>query len=237
MYMKYNKKKNGKKNLSSQQKKTLRLNRPQRGLNPSMHSFKRSFVNTIGLNSGAPPADWYANGNNLYRNWAFSLGQLDDYEDFTSLFKFYRLKAVRVQIYFSNTSSTTRNAGSTASNQQMLMWIDTNKDGSDLAAAGEDDTYLNSQTAKKKLCLTSTGEPLDIYMPLRQQTMVYGGATNTDYTTTTPKWIATTEFSTPHFGHKMMIQRVDGQPFTSGITNSQYAKIIHTVYLECKKVE
>ena len=139
-------------------------------------------------------------------------------------------------MYFSNTNSNARD-GTSSPNQQILMWIDTNRDGADLGISGEEKTYLNSQTAKKRLCLRADGRPIDIYMSLRQQDMVYGGVGNTDYATVRPQWISTTESTTPHFGHKMMLQRVDGQAFTSGITNSQYCKIIQTIYFQCKKVE
>lgn len=213
-----------------------KLVRVQRGLSPAVYPFKRSTQVVIGLNTSAPPEGWSVYGNNLYRNWGFSLSQLLDYGDFVNLFKFYRLKGVRIQMYFSNTNSNSRD-GASAPNQQMLLWMDTNRDGQDTADAGMEQTYLNSQTAKKRLCLNTTGKPLDFYMRLKQQNMIYGGVGNTDYTTKNPGWIATTEPATPHYGHKTMLQRVDAQPFTSGINNSQYVKIIQTVYFECRKVE
>ena len=208
----------------------------QRGLNPAVYPFKRSTQVVIGLNTSSPPEGWSVSGNNLYKNWGFSLAQLNDYTEFTQLFKFYRLKGVRIQMYFSNTNSNSKDGGSSP-NQQCLLWIDTNRDGQDTASSGLEQTYLNSQTARKRLCLNTIGKPIDMYMRLRQQNMIYGGIGNTDYTTVSPKWIATTEPATPHYGHKTMLQRVDGQSFTSGISNSQFVKIIQTVYFECKKVE
>lgn len=212
--------------------------RVQRGLQlPAIYPFKRSTSITVGLNTSAPPEGWGVYGNNLYKNWGFSLAQLLDSTDFTQLFKYYKLKGVRLQLYFSNTNSTASQGPATNSpNQQILMWMDTNKDGADVAASGEEKTYLNSQTAKKKLCLRG-GKPIDIFCSLRQQNMIYGGLANTDYSTIRPQWISTTEPATPHYGYKMMLQRVDGQPFTSGISNSQYLKIIQTIYFQCKKVE
>lgn len=214
------------------------LNRPQRGLNtPAIMSVKRSSSVVIGLNGATPPEGWSASGNNIYKNWGFSLSQLNDSTDFTNLFKYYRLKGVRLQMYFSNNVSTSEDGNNTPSNNQMLMWIDTNRDGKDTSDSGVETTYLDSQTAKKHLCLKTTGKPIDIYMPLRQQDMVYGGVGNTDYATVKPKWISTTEPATPHYGFKMMLQRVDGQAFTSGMSSSQYCKIVSTIYLQCKKVE
>jgi hypothetical protein len=225
-----------KRRFNRKRQRPKRIAKIQRGLSPAIYPFKRSISTTIGLNGTAPPEGWSTSGNNLYRNWGFSLAQLGDYSEFTDLFKYYKLKGVRLQMYFSNTNSTARD-GTSSPNQQILMWMDTNRDGADIAASGQESTYLTSQTAKKRLCLNTTGRPIDIYMSLRQQNMVYGGPANTDYTTVRPKWIATTEPTTPHYGYKMMLQRVDGQAFTSGITNSQYCKIIQTVYFQCKKVE
>lgn len=216
-----------------------RLMRPQRGLTtPSIHAFKRSITQTIQLSTTAVPEGWYASGNNLYKNWGFSLSSLNSFQEFTDLFKYYKIAGCRLQLYFSNTGSNpTMGSNMYYPNSQILMHLDTNRDGEDSSTTGLEATYLNSQTAKKKLCLNSTGRPIDIYMPLRQQSMVYGGATNTDYATVKPKWISTNESTTPHFGYKMMLQRVDGQAFSGLTTNTQYVKIVNTLYFKCKKVE
>lgn len=231
--MAFRKKKRTKKRVNKNKRAGVRV---QRGLAPAIYPFKRSMSTTIGLNTTSLPEGWSASGNNLYRNWGFSLAQLGSYSEFTELFKYYKLCGVRVQMYFSNTNSNSKDGGASP-NQQIIMWIDTNKDGADVAASGLEATYLNSQTAKKKLCLRTTGKPIDIFMPLRQQDIIYGGIGNNDYATVRPKWISTTEPTTPHFGYKMMLQRVDGQAFTSGLSNSQYCKIIQTLYFKCKKVE
>jgi hypothetical protein len=208
----------------------------QKGLSPAIYPFKRTISQTIGLNTSAPPEGWSVSGNNLYKNWGFSLSMLLDNTDFTNLFKYYRLKGVRIQMYFSNTGSDARE-GSVAPNKQIIMWMDRNFDGQNTSSSGLEQTYLNSQTSKKRLCLRNNGKPLDIYMPLKQQGMTYGGVGNTDYVLQSPKFISTGEPATPHYGYKTMLQRVDGQAFTSGISNSQYVKIIQTIYFQCKKVE
>lgn len=219
--------------------KKKRLVRVQRGLRPAVHIFRRSITQTIALSTTAVPEGWYASGNNLYKNWGFSLSSLNSFAEFTDLFKYYKLAGARIQMYFSNTNSSaaTGPGGSYNPNAQILMHIDTNQDGEDSSTSGLEATYLNSQTAKKRLCLNTLGKPIDIYMPLRQQSMIYGGAANTDYATVRPKWISTTEPTTPHFGFKMMLQRVDGQGFASIAANNQYVKIITTLYFKCKKVE
>ena len=159
--------------------------------------FKRSQSVVIGLNGASPPEGWSVSGNNIYKNWGFSLAQLQDNTDFTNLFKYYRLKGVRLQMYFSNNVSTSEDGNNSPSNNQMVMWLDTNKDGANVAGSGLETTYLNSQTAKKQLCLKTDGKPIDIYMPLLQQGMTYGGVGNTDYVIQKPKFISTNEPATP----------------------------------------
>lgn len=214
----------------------------QRGFSPSIHSFKRSISQIVQLNTASLPSGWSSSGNNLYKNWAFALSSLGTYTDFTDLFKYYRIKGARVQMYFSNTTSSVAQGGGAAdfeyANSQVLMHIDTNRDGADLASSGLEETYLNSQTAKKRLCLNSTGKPIDLYMSLRQASMINGtGPTSTDYATIKPKWISTTEPGCPHYGFKTMLQKVDGTTFANLSSNHQYVKIITTLYIQCKKVE
>lgn len=224
--------------------KKRRLVRVQRGLNtPAVHIFRRALTQTIILSTNTPPEGWSTSGNNLYKNWGFSLTSLGSYTEFTDLFKYYKLSGARVQMYFSNTNSSAAGIGDTTAgnynpNSQIMMHIDTNNDGADLASSGLEQTYLDSQTAKKKLCLNTIGKPIDIYMPLKQQSVLYG-TTSDDYAIVKPKWISTTEPTTPHFGFKMMLQRVDGQNFSGPTTmaNSQYCKIITTLYLQTKKVQ
>lgn len=218
-------------------KKKLMM-KPQRGLKPAEHIFRRCLTQTIQLDTTAVPEGWYASGNNLYKNWGFSLSSLGSFQEFTDLFKFYKILGARVQLYFSNTGSVpTMGSNMYYSNSQILMHFDTNTDGADSSESGLEATYLNSQTAKKRLCLNSLGKPIDLYMPLRQQSQMYGGAANTDYAVVKPRWIATTEPTTPHFGFKTMFQRVDGQAFGSIQTNKQSVKIVTTLYFKCKKVE
>lgn len=227
---------NKKKNTNANKKRALA--RPQRGLTPSVHIFRRSLEQTIQLSTTSVPEGWYASGNNLYKNWGFSLSSMGSFSEFTDLFKFYKISGARIQMYFSNTGSQpTMGSNMYYPNSQILMHIDTNRDGEDSSTSGLSQTYLNSQTAKKKLCLNSMGKPVEVYMPLRQQSLMYGGTANTDYATVKPRWISCTEPTTPHFGFKTMLQRVDGQPFQSITTNTQYVKIITTLYFQCKKVE
>lgn len=205
----------------------------------AIHSFKQSFEQVIGINTTSPPSGWSVNGNNLYRSLKFKLTDLAQHGEFTDLFAMYRLKGVRMQMYFSNSvaesMSTTGSATTVSPNQQMLVWTDRNTGTTTFT--GDTDEMLNSQTAKKKLALRTDGRPLDIFMPVRVMENVEQDST---YIRPVPapkaRWIGTDYPSVEHYGLNMMIQRVDGQAFTSGITNSQYARIIYTLYFATKKV-
>lgn len=205
----------------------------------AIHSFKQSFEQVIGLNTTAPPSGWSANGNNLYRSLVFKLTDIQQHGEFTDLFAMYKLKGVRMQMYFSNNSAesmeTTAGGTTISPNQQMLVWTDRNTGTS--AFTGTTDEMLNSQTAKKKLALRTDGRPLDIYMPVRVMNTI---EQDSSFVRPAPApkstWIGTDYPSVEHYGLNMMIQRVDGQTFTTSINNSQYARIIYTLYFSTKKV-
>ena len=69
----------------------------------AIHSFKQSFNQVIGLNTSSAPSGWSTNGNNLYRSLRFKLTDIQQHGEFTDLFAMYKLKGVRMQMYFSNT--------------------------------------------------------------------------------------------------------------------------------------
>lgn len=205
----------------------------------AVHSFKQSFNQVIGINTASPPTGWSVNGNNLYRSLKFKLTDLLQHGEYTDLFAMYKIKGVRMQMYFSNNVAESINesgGGSAFSpNQQILVWTDRNTGTTTFT--GDTDEMLNSQTATKKLGLRSDGKPLDIYMPVRPMSNV---EQDSSFVRPIPSfkspWIGTDYPGVEHVGLNMMLQRVDGQPFTTGITNSQYARIIYTVYFQTKKV-
>lgn len=208
-------------------------------MKPPIFNFKRSYEEIISLDTTAVPEGWYASGNNLYKSWGFSLSQLGtDQTDFTNLFKYYKINAANVQMYFSNTNSgPTMGDNMYYPNAQIMMHIDTNLDGSDESSAGYTSTYYESQTAKRRLCLNTNGKPVSCFMKCRQLADMYGGTANTDRATVRPRWMTTAEPTTPHYGYKMMLQRVDGQAFGSLTVNKQVVKIVTTLYFSCKKVQ
>ena len=76
-------------------------------------------------------------------------------------------------------------------------------------------------------------------MPLKQSTDIFGTA-GAPTALVSPKWLNTADTEAagvPHYGIAMNLQRIDGSTFSSGLTNSQYVRVITTLYIECKKVQ
>lgn len=200
-------------------------------LRPAVHRFKRVVQEIALVNTTEPPTHWTADVNALYRQFVFTLIDLPDYADFVNLFTAYRIKGVRIQGFFSNTQSITEN-------QNVMMTYSNNWNGQTIVL---DADYFNQrQAVKRKLLLNGRGGiAFDIYMPMRQLSNVWSGsALSNDYGTIKPKWIATTETGTPHYGINMRLERVDGQVFGSGALVSTYPtlRVIHTYYIECRGV-
>lgn len=200
-------------------------------LRPAVHKFKRVVQELTSLQTTAVPTNWIADTNALYRQFGFTLNDLPAPTEFTSLFTAYRIKGVRLQGFFSNTQSITEN-------QNVMMTYSNNWTGQPTALTSN---YFNQRQAVKRKLLLNTrgGTSIDIYMPMRQLSNVWSGsALSNDYGTMKPKWIATAEPTTPHFGINMRLERVDGQTFGSGAIVSTFPtlRIIYTYYLECRGV-
>ena len=195
---------------------------------------RRSVVQNVNLNPAALSTGWSQSSNkNIYRSWEFALSDLPDYDNMCQMFKYYKITAVHTQIFFSNTGSEIE-SGARFQNSQLLFWTDINQNGAPMT--GSDNEFVISQTAKKKLCLSSLGRPLSIFHKTKQTALVYNTAVNFDFALQSPKFIATNEPSTPHYGLKTLLQRVDHQDFADGMENSQRMKIINTYYITLKKI-
>lgn len=205
---------------------------------PQIYRFKRETDELVAL--AGTPDSWTLNSDNsLSKVFAFALNSLGDYSDFQNLFKYYRIKGARVRMYFSNNVSRGDQGPSPgeASNKQILVQIDRNMDGTGTPTLN---ALLTSQTKKRFIALQATRKPsVDIYMPLKQSTDIFGTA-GAPTALVSPKWLNTADTEAagvPHYGIAMNIGRVDKSAFTTGISNSQYVRVITTLYIECKKVQ
>lgn len=203
-----------------------------------MYNFKRTAVNVIPLDTTNIPAGsgWVGNGTNteIRKTWVFNLeDSIPDYTEFTRLFKYWRIKGVRVQAWVSNNTSSAH--ANEVNNQMLLMYSDRNMNGEDMS---DESAFLDSQTRKTQL-MTNTGKrpALDVYHNCNQATQIYNSTINTDYAYTAPKWVSTSEPGTQHYTHNNLIKRIDAQPFTTGFTNFQFLRVHYTIYFQMKKVQ
>lgn len=207
-----------------------------RALKPVSFKFKRSFQEIVDLQA-IPTANWIPNVNGLYRQFVYKLEDLPGYGDFQNLFHSYKLTGVSVKFYFSNTSSSTMQSGDYLGNSQILMRIAPNPNGQ-VPVTLTENFFLETQSAKTRLCLNTTGRPLIVYSKLKQASNLYNAdAVLPDYAMITPKWIATNEPQCSHYGLNCRLDRADGQGFTTGYSNHQFVRIIHTLYIETRQVQ
>lgn len=207
--------------------------RVPRGLKPGHYFFKRDIETVLSLSQANPPEGWVADGTNngIYKLFGWSLGSLGDSTDFTNLFRDYRIKGARVRFYFSNTQSV--EDGNSASNTQVMVRFARTADG---AATALSLPFFQQLQAKRYRLGLNGGKPLDVYMPLKQENLV-SSSTATANTMMSPKFINTGATNVVHYGMGVRIERVDGQAFTSGLNNTQYCRMVTTLYIECRQVK
>lgn len=203
---------------------------------PSIYRFRRETDELVAL-TGTPDS-WTLNSDNtLAKTFAFALNSLGNFSEFQNLFKYYRLKGARVRMYFSNNVSRAEQSQNESSNKQIMIQIDRNMDG---VSIPDINALLQSQTKKRFIALQNTRRPsVDVYMPLKQASEVYATA-GTPTGLISPKWLNTADTASagvPHYGFNINLGRVDRSTFSSGLSNSQYVRIITTLYIECKKVQ
>lgn len=212
-----------------------RYSKVPRILKPKVMRFKRDLEETLLLSNTTPPEGWSLDGNfRVWRSLAWSLGSVGESTDFTNLFRQYRIKGARVRFYFSNSASTTTGGAQNLANSQLLVRMAPNQRG-DVETLNN--AYWQQVQAKKYKLALNGGRPLDIYMPCKQRNELYASTVGTDYSMQRPKFVSTGSPTVVHYGLNISIERVDGQAFTTGITNSQYCKTITTLYFEMRGVQ
>lgn len=219
---------------TTRRKKSFKFG-PSRAISPKTFQFKRSKQEIVDLTQFTGQGWTASTGGGIGKTFSFSLGDINDTNDFTNLFKYYKINAVRVQMYFSN-SVTANEEPNKFANTQLMIFTDINQNG---VTTGSDDVlyYLDSQTSKRTVALTTARKPIDMLMRMKIANEVYNAPTSTNYTLKNPDWISTSEINTPHYGMNMLIERVDGQQLTSSYSDKQYVRFVYTYYIECKKVQ
>lgn len=233
MPRRYMKKRGTKRRAPLRRRRLARI--PRRIGNPQVVNFKRSRYEIIQV--GTSGSGWVLDGTatTFSKVFDFQLNDLYDNSDFVNLFKFYKINAVAVKLWPAITT-TAANPTQVFNNQLMLRY-DENLSGT-TTGSGNIDNYIQSQTAKVRRIISGQGNPIKIYMKVKQSNMIFEGVQpvgTTAYSLQRPKWVATDEPQASHYGMNMCIHRTDGTGFAIG-NNQTKLRIEYTYYLSCKKV-
>ena len=216
-------------------RRKTRLGKPSRALTASIYQFKRTMTEVIqvsnGTDGGGLPTGWTADGFAIYKQFVFTLEELPNYTEFTALFASYKVCAAKMEIYFSNSNTVDTNS-------RLLLYYDNNPQGETTALTEQH--YLETQTARKRLVATTSRSPIRFYTKLKQLSTLYHRALPTplsDYGMVYPRYVSTSEPTTPHYGFNLRIQNVANTALSGTLNNFQTMKINTTLYITCKRVQ
>lgn len=199
-------------------------------LRPKIYSFKREHETVLNLSQVAPPEGWSVIDDSIYKNLGWSLSTLGNHAEFQALFKQYRLIGARLRFYASNTVAG--EDGGQFGNHQLMLRMAPNFSGKNTTL---DAAFWAQAQAKKYYTLINGGKPIDVYMPLYQENEITS-STGTANVFTKPKFVPTDQDNVVHYGQSVAINRVDGQAFTTGSNNTQYVRMITTLYFQTRAV-
>lgn len=196
-----------------------------------VYPFTRSREQLLALEAPDTGAtDWIATTDDcVVKTFAFGLSELPGFSEFTNLFREYKINSASIKFYPSYSQVISGSGSVVANNIIITVWPNTS--GSPLDAFFSK-AALN-EIQRKRQWMFPLNKPTSIYMPLYQLNQVYGSTVNTDYTVVKPRYIATTETTTPHYGMNVHIQKCDNSSFTS---DSPRLKIMEKIFLTCRQV-
>lgn len=190
-----------------------------RGLRQSIIPFKRTVSQIVDTDQTTNfPSNWAMSSGDITGYHAilatqvFQFSQLPEAAELAAVWKFYKINCVIVKLYPCY-SSTVANGATSISNsasyqgQNILCTYTKNMSGVGLSSTIDND-YWMTQQARKQRIITGT-RPIVFKVFPKLQNEVYSSISNTDYTLMKPRFIATTETSTPHYGLDMAFTFTD----------------------------
>lgn len=200
---------------------------------PRTYAFSRATENF--LNMDAPTNGWVTTADNaVVRTFAWDLNSLTANSEFTNLFAQYKLNYAVVKM-FPTVSKFVAVQGApipSAYGGNSIITVWRNVHGVALDSAFSTSDLLQIQS--KRQFMVPSSKPTIIKMPLKQSSNLYGSLTNTDYAAVKPKYVSTTETSTPHYGLNVHIRKIDGTPYGAG-GNDMLVK--EQILLTCRQVK
>lgn len=194
----------------------VRKARVPRNLGNKAFTFKRKFINTIS------PAL-----NTTYGCQTFTISQLPNYTDFTSLFDRFRILKVVTKIYLRTGPDAQNLNNGNNSWYPKFYWY---RDVDDTSI----NTSINSMLERNNVKVTvfDPKKPLTVTCVPNTLVRVYESATTSSYSPEYKKWIDCDNINTPLFGWKWAIDNI---PSTVGNTAPYTFDFIHTFYFQTKE--
>lgn len=229
--------------------RTRRLFRPARGLSQRIVPFKRTVSQIVDTDQIANLPANYSMSNFAVTGYSavlgtqvFTLNQLPEYANLQNLYKFYKINCVVIKLYpcYNNTvpnGATSISNSASYQGQNIMVTYVQNQTGTGISTS-IDNNYWMTQTGRKQRMLTGN-RPITIKVYPKIQNEIYSSLTNTDYSLMKPRFISTTEDSTPHYGLDMAFNFTDyndriRENFSSTYTTPVKFRMDMTYYLQLK---
>lgn len=168
---------------------------------------------------------------------AVTLADYPASEDFTNLFRQYKLNYMKIIMYPSGNvvpSGATRDEGGTYSNNQILVRTKLNRTG---IAIGAGNTIAEwSQIQAKKQWMLATDKPTVITCRLNTHELVKTASGASTPAIGYPKYITTNETGVEHFGLDIRFDSLNGTPIDQEDQIWPQFRIISKLYFTCKGV-
>ena len=178
-------------------------------LTPNVYPICRQFENLVVLENPPSGGNFIAAADNMVVGHVeCNLGELPGYTELTSLFAQYKLNAVTLTC-----TPTYQQDVDPTSTETVICDIWRSNHGDTPTAAFQISDLLQIQ--KRQTFIMPQRKSFKRSMMLNQLSNTYAGTTNNDYTIQKPRYLSTSEGTTPHYGINFCFRRPDGAAFTT----------------------
>ena len=205
-----------------------------KGLTPKVYNFKRGIAADIDLRdqTGISGLTLTSDGGVVWAVQA-QLSDLPDHIEFTSLFDQYRITGLKLDFYPSRTQAL----GSIETN--LLLRTSKLPTGVPLGSASTQTEWLQRQATTTQIMPTGDNKPISCYMKVNQLAKMFSGIASAteDYAVTSPRFISTSEPSTPHYGFQFRFDNTTADTMNA-LPNTYMSKwhVELTYYIQCRTV-
>lgn len=180
------------------------------------------------------------NGNSLVKTLVFQMDNLPGTTDIQSLFKMYRLNAVKLTLIPASNNTLNFTTATARNNNALMIRTKPNRTGTMLTAADRV-TDWNQNMAVKRFVIPFDKQS-SIYMKVNQLSFTYRGNPivppgNYSYAVRKPAWVETTDLGLDHYGLDMRIDTVSGENISDIYPNIPAFTILTKYYFQCKGVK